>query len=248
MTPWLPSCQPVVVEVVRGIALASVSTALACGGSGPSAVAPLDPTQPHYGKTYAEWAAAWVQWVYQWPETSACPDPVGDPTGGMCMFDQDPDSPVVFLTGDWGTFVQRTLCSIPAGKAIVLPVIVDFQDNGAVPLANVKTDDELRQSSIAQFQSIEDVQLSIDGQAVAPMAPYAIEAAPYTYTLPPEPNIFTCQGTPGVSGTYSGYTSGYFVLLPPLSPGAHRIELSASATAGTGAFALHVVYDPLTVQ
>jgi hypothetical protein len=109
------------VAVVRGIALASVSTALACGGSSPSAVGPLDPTQPHYGKTYAEWAAAWVQWVYQWPETSACPDPVGDPTGAMCMFDQAPDSPVVFLTGDWGTVVSVRCASFPLARALSCP-------------------------------------------------------------------------------------------------------------------------------
>ncbi len=222
----------------------------ACGGS-PSGSPPvelLSSAAPQYGKTYDEWAAAWVAWLYQLPEAPTCTDPVADPTGALCTFAQDPTSPVFFLTGDWGTVVHRAQCVVPAGKALLIPLVVTFQDNGGVPMANQKTPEQLKQSSLAQFASITEVSFSLDDHAYTPLDLYAIRAAPYTYTLPSEPNIYDCQGTSGVLGTYSGFTSGYFVLLPPLSVGTHTIHITAQMTMGTTLFNLSVTYDPLTIQ
>jgi hypothetical protein len=254
-----------------------IATAVACSCSSPSAVAPtvapLDPTQVHYGKTYAEWAAAWVEWVYQWPEGAPvngggltageagaassdggagppCPDPVADTTGALCAFDQDPNSPVFFLAGDWGGVARRPSCVAPAGKALFMPVYVGaLEDNGGVPANMVKTDAELMASAATELQAVRQVLFSLDGHAVA-LQSYAVVVAPYQYTLPPEPNIFTCQASPGVTGTYSGYTSGYFVLLPPLAPGTHTITFSAEVdmTPTSPAFTLDVSYDPLTIR
>jgi hypothetical protein len=255
--------------------LACIATILGCGSSSApvTGVEPLDPKKPHYGKTYAEWAAAWVEWVYQWPEGAAasdggvtaddggstacdggpppgCVDPVADTTGALCAFAQDPNSPVFFLAGDWGGVVRRASCIAPAGKALFLPVVVGvFQDNGGVPVTMLKTDPQLMASAAAELQPVSQVLFSVDGHSVS-LQSYAVVAAHYQYVLPPEPNIFTCQGSPGVTGTYSGYTSGYFVLLPPLAPGPHTIALSAKVdmTPTSAAFALDVRYDPLTIR
>jgi hypothetical protein len=230
------------------VSLSLLATCAACGtaSTAPVPVQPLDPTQPHYGKTNAEWAAAWVQWVYQLPETKDCPDPVADPTGALCNFGQDPTSPVFFLTGDWGGVTKRTKATAPASKAILVPIVVFFQDNGGVSAAILKSDAQLKDSSVAQFQSIAEVHFSLDGRTLAPLDAYAVKAAPYQYTLPPEPNSYTCQGTAGVTGSYQGYTSGYFVLLPPLARGPHTIALSSKVNMP--AFTLDVSYDPLTVE
>ena len=231
----------------HSVSLGLLATCAACGAAStaPVPVEPLDPKQTHYGKTYDEWAAAWVQWVYEWPETKDCPDPVADPTGVLCNFAQDPKSPVFFLTGNWGAVTKRTKASVPANKAILVPIVVMFQDNGGVPSANLKSDAQLKDSSMGQFQSITEVHFSLDGRTLTPLDPFAIKAAPYQYTLPPEPNSYTCQGTPGVTGTYQGYTSGYFVLLPPLADGPHTIAFSAKANLP---FSLDVSYDPLTID
>jgi hypothetical protein len=273
--------------------------ACTCGTSStpaPSGVQPLDPTQLHYGKTYAEWAGSWTEWVYQWPEGAPaadggasaseagageggmtaddagageagvvaddggptadggaappCTDPIADTTGALCGFAQDPSSPVFFLAGDWGGVVRRSMCVAPAGKALLVPIYTGaFQDNGGVPVAMQKSDAELKASAAAELQPLTQVTFSIDGHAVD-LTHYAVVAAPYQYTLPAEPNLYTCQGTPGVTGTYSGYMSGYFVLLPPLPPGPHTIAFTAKAnmTATSSAFSLDVSYAPLTVQ
>ena len=179
-----------------------------------------------------------------------CVDPVADTTGALCAFAQDPNSPVFFLAGDWGGVVRRASCVVPAGKALFLPVFVgSFQDNGGVPLTMQKTDPQLMTSAATELQPVSQVLFSVDGHSVS-LQPYAVVATPYQYVLPPEPNIFTCQGSPGVTGTYSGYTSGYFVLLPPLAPGPHTIAFSAKVdmTPTSAAFALDVRYDPLTVR
>ncbi|HEV3189779.1 MAG TPA: hypothetical protein VGY54_04740 [Polyangiaceae bacterium] len=238
---------------LSGGSLAFLMVAAACGApSAPTATAiePLDPQQPHYGKSYTEWAAAWVEWVYEWPETAACPDPIADTTGALCAFGQDPNSSVFFLGGDWGGVARRPSCVAPAGKALFMPIYVGtFQDNGGVPATMVKTDAQLKASAAAELQPVRKILFSVDGNSVS-LGPYAIVAAPYQYTLPREPNIFTCQGSLGVTGTYSGYASGYFVLLPPLSVGPHTIAFSAKQdmTPTSAAFSLDVEYDPLTIR
>jgi hypothetical protein len=225
-------------------------SALACGGgtSRPAASQPLDPGVAHYGKTYDQWAAAWVQWVYQWPVNADCSNPMDDPTGELCNLYQDGAGPVFFLTGNWGGVSKRDKCRPPAGKALFIPILVSFQDNGGVPEANLKTDAELERGSEVQADAMSGVSFSLDGQFVEPLAPFAVRAAPYEYTAPPEPNIYTCQGAMGVTGLFKGYTSGYFVLLPPLSSGPHRIAMKGDVNQpGEAPFKLDVTFDPITI-
>jgi hypothetical protein len=223
----------------------------ACGHRAQSAAAvqPLDPTVAHFGKTYAEWAAAWVKWVYEWPVTAECRDPIADPTGELCTLYQDDTGPVLFLAGTWGGGVsRRDKCKVPPGKALLVPILVAFQDNGGVPVASEKTDAQLKHSAEVQADAMTELGFSLDDQPLQPLDSYAVRAAPYEYTLPPEPNIYTCQGNPGVNGTFGGYTSGYFVLLPPLSSGPHKIAMSGQySPPGEPSFKLDVRYDPIAV-
>jgi hypothetical protein len=237
--------------VRRPAAILPISILVACGAQTPAPVAiePLDPTQSHYGKSNAEWAATWAAWVYQWHETAACTDPITDQTGVQCTFAQDPASPVFFLVGNFGGVSRRPNCVVPAGKALGFPILASWNDNGGVPLANQKTDAQLKAGADAQFQAITDVHLTLDGHVIEPLTPYGVDAAPYSYTLPPEPNVYTCTGTPGVTGTYAGYASGYFVVLPPLAKGAHDIAFSGTMSVpGSAPFSLDVEYSPLTVE
>src|SRR5687767_14353396 len=61
----------------------------------------LDPTEVHYGKTYEEWAAAWVQYVND-VAPPECINPILDTTGETCALYQDPESPVFLLVGNFG--------------------------------------------------------------------------------------------------------------------------------------------------
>lgn len=221
---------------------------VACDGTAPMTeeepVQPLSPTEEHYGKTYEEWAGEWSKWVYELPLDEDCSDPISDPTGELCATYQDPESPVFFLTGNFGGKTTREDCVIPEGKALFMPVIITWHDNGGVPEDIQLTDEQLQDSSMGETAGIEEVAFEVDGYSVD-LDPFLIEAAPYSYTIPREPNIYSCQGGTGVTGSYDGYSNGYFVLLPPLRHGEHTVAFSATTATG---FNLNVSYDPLIVE
>jgi hypothetical protein len=232
------------------IFLGAMAACWGCGSTSSKAegVQPLDPKVAQYGKTNAEWAGAWVKWLYEWPMTTDCADPITDPTGELCQMFQDGTGPVFFLTGSWGGVSRRDRCKPPAGKALLVPIIVSFQDNGGVPPESLKSDEQLKQSADTIFEASSGT-FQLDGTAVEPLDPYGVKSAPYEYTLPPEPNTYSCaNGIQGVTGTFKGYTSGYFVLLPPLAPGPHTIAFTAQLLQpGTAPFTLDVKYDPIVV-
>src|SRR5579859_4758117 len=222
--------------------------ALSCGTRSSEPPLALDPAASHYGKTYVQWAGEWERWIYEMRVSTDCETPISDATGASCARFQDDRSPVSFLVGNFGGVVRRTECALPRGKPLFVPIIVSFQDNGGVPRESWKTDLELERSAEAQGEGITQVTFSLDGRSLAPLDRYAIRAARYEYTLPPEPNVFSCQGAP-VTGSYAGYTSGYFVMVPPLDPGSHRIEFTAKASPqGLAPFSLDVIYDLLVIR
>lgn len=230
----------------QGICLALL--ACACSSEDKKAdtfVEPLSPSEQHYGKSYTEWAGEWSQWFYELTLDESCADPASDTTGEQCGLNQDSKSDVFFLAGDFGGKVKRSKCRVAHGQALFFPLIVSWHDNGGVEAAMQLSDAQLKKDAIAATASLGDVTLSIDDHAVDDLSPYLLEAAPYEYTVPAEPNVYSCQGATGVTGTYSGYSNGYFVMLPPLSAGEHSIAFSATLDTG---FALNVSYSPLTVE
>ena len=70
-----------------------------------------------YGLSYEDWAIKWWQWIYSMPVEI---NPMIDNTGERCGEGQG-SLPVFFLSSAGGSVVERT-CTIPAGKAILVPV------------------------------------------------------------------------------------------------------------------------------
>jgi len=96
------------------LALLTVAAAALATHNPNPRVLPRDSTP--YGKSYAEWHAAWWKWAF---ETPADERPVLDETGEFCHVGQS--GPVWFLAGT-ASFggsgsVERT-CTVPAGKAL----------------------------------------------------------------------------------------------------------------------------------
>src|SRR5262249_56510522 len=79
------------------------------------------------GKTYAEWAAAWWQWGLGAPKDK---NPISDRTGKFA--DRGQSGPVWFLAGTFGGKATRT-CSVPAGKALFFPVVIQGQGGPCEP-------------------------------------------------------------------------------------------------------------------
>jgi hypothetical protein len=78
-------------------------------------ILPVD--EKAYGFSYGEWSAKWWQWAVALP---AAENPITDTTGQFCNKNQD--GKVWFLAGTAGGSVARK-CTIPAGKAILFPII-----------------------------------------------------------------------------------------------------------------------------
>ncbi len=78
-----------------------------------------------FGMTYGEWGAAWWQWAMSIPDKV---NPILDPDGSQCAVAQQ--GPVWFLAGSGGTLPSPVVrkCTIPAGKAIFIPIVNIFND------------------------------------------------------------------------------------------------------------------------
>ena len=99
-----------------------------------------------YGLTYGDWTAKWWKWTISLPKNI---NPGGDTTGKDCALKQS--GPVWFLAGTFGGAAIRT-CTIPAGKAIMLPLINAECDYLAKP--NLKSEQELLSCAKSENEGI----------------------------------------------------------------------------------------------
>lgn len=239
------------------IVVLTLTTGAACGGddsSGADAkVAPLDAEKEHYGKSYAEWSEAWVQYAnaYREPE---CANPLLDETGEDCNFYQD-DPNVFFLSGTFGGVVKRK-CTIPEGKALFFPITEVYGDNAGVPEDMLLQPEDIEEYVINSYDKMETKRLwlSLDGDKIGGLAQGGVRSAPYTITLPAGDNRYECDGIKGVKGDFDGFVSGYWVLLAPLEPGEHELKFGVergvdpiSGDPSAPSFSLDVTYE-LTIE
>jgi hypothetical protein len=192
--------------------------------------------QTHFGKTYPEWGSRWWQWLYELPQKQGdCKSPENDPSGELCTLGQSGE--VYFLAGTRGGNATRT-CTLPRGKALFFPIITYSGDNAGVPLDQQGTEDDFRNGINTAVNAMSELSLKLDGVA-QDVSPLKVPSTQYTYTLPPEPNQYTCAGASGVVGLVSpAFHGGYYAMVAPPSPGQHTIEFGGR----NAAFRLDVTY------
>jgi hypothetical protein len=181
------------------------------------AIFPPD-SQP-YGLTYGEWTAKWWQWAHSIPTEN---NPMLDETGEDCVQAQNQTNPVWFLAGTSGGSVER-MCTIPAGKAILFPVV-----NTVNIRAASETDEELLAGAKNQADLVTTLEVSIDDVPLQDLRNYRIQSPFFDVTLPND-NIFGISG-----GTYRSIADGYWVFIEPLPPGQHEIRLHGVMGDPTG--------------
>ena len=151
---------------------------------------------------------------------------------------QNQTGPVWFLAGTGAGSAERT-CTIPAGKAILFPVInsVSLRDAG-------QTKEELLDGNKEPLDKVTTVEASVDGIPLQNLSNYRIQSPFFNATLPKD-NVL---GIP--EGTYLEVADGYWVFLEPLSPGQHEIRLRGAIiepTSPTPSFERAVTYH-LTIS
>jgi len=193
----------------------------------------LPPNSNPYGKSYAEWGAAWWQWALSIP---AARNPVNDRTGGQfCAEGQS--GPVWFLAGTFGFSTERS-CTVPAGKALFFPVantiggagVFDCEPTGTGP-CDV---DALLRASLEWLSQVDILEAEVDGVAVRELAQYVAISSPFALSLPAGAVFGLPEGTfqPNIAG-------GYWLMLAPLPPGQHTIRFRGGISSS---FDVQVIY------
>jgi hypothetical protein len=205
----------------------------------------LDPTQPHYGHTDDEWGTLWQKWIDELPQPDPqnCIIPFMDPTGANCGYQQSGD--VFFLAGTGGGSVVRDQCQVPKGKALFFPILSFGADNAGVDPSKWLSDADLQAYVQNELDGVSVSSLSVefDGVAIPNLANYRTKITKFSYTLPPEPNDYSCQGQSGVTGYIdTSYAAGFFVMLAPPASGAHTLHFAGSSPASSPPLTVDTTY------
>lgn len=184
----------------------STSTPQAQSGGNPQII---PPNAKPYGLTYAQWSAKWEQWLLSLPVAGnpqlGCPNP---PDAGQ-------SGPVWFISPQFGAPASCAI-SIPAGKAVFVPIMAVFFDS----LSGTNSAEEQR--DLAQFFANHIVPSSlfceIDGVPVNNLTRYRFLSPQFSFIAP----------SPWIGGDVGGASTatadGYYLILHPLSAGAHTIH------------------------
>jgi len=186
----------------------------------------IDRDSVAYGRTYSEWSAAWEQWADSIPVAN---HPLFD--NGDCSVGQS--GPVWFLGGKFcATYntncgyagVTRT-CTVPAGKALYLPVGVaedstlEEGPTGRQQIADLR-------SFVGSIMDNATVSCEIDGAAIPHLKRrFRVQSPAFGFTIPTD-NLFTAvgEGTFAAGAYFPAVDDGVYVMLAPLRPGHHVIH------------------------
>jgi hypothetical protein len=216
----------------------------------------VPPDSVYDGHTYGGWSARWWQYVLSQPASS---NPLLDATGAGCGVGQS--GPVFFLVGSDIGPVNRTQCVVPAGKALFFPLVngldVHVPCSALNPsICDTQNTDQLIWNDLENTAgfTISSLYAKIDGVPVsnldAATTPYRACAGPVSRCSAPSFSLtFPADNFFGIpAGTYSpAVADGVYLLLAPLTPGAHTITFGGTASDFGNSFSQNITYH-LTVS
>ena len=177
----------------------------------------LPPDAPAYGLTYEAWIARFAQWAHSLPLAI---HPAADATGELCGLGQA--GPVFFLVqaGDQEA-IERT-CTVPAGTALLVPLIDASCTTVEPPPFFGRDEASLRACTDAVFTPRAELIAVIDGVAIPDLDRYRVQSDLFTVALPAG-NWLGVE--PAVT---QGVADGYWLLLAPLPVGEHELRFGGS--------------------
>jgi hypothetical protein len=179
------------------------------------------------GKTIGEWSAKWWQWAFEIPAST---NPMLDETGAFCHLGQQ--GPVWFLAGVWGGGTERPAtversCNVPGGKYILFSIVNSIWIQTPTDPPNYTETDYRREASAGLPPSIGgELEATLDGNPIIfnPNTPIIRSQSPvFTASFPPD-NVFGANPNDLTGPIVS---DGFWVMLPPLSPGDHELHFRA---------------------
>src|SRR5262249_3225575 len=157
-------------------------------------------------------------------------NPALDTTGANCAEGQS--GHVWFLAGTFSPGPVIRACTVPPGRALFFPIesgtfgssVFDCEPTAPGVPCDVPT---LRAAAAASMDPVTIEEVTIDGVPVHDASDYRVQSPVFGVTLP-DGNIVGIA-----SGSYSPQVNdGYWLMLAPLSPGAHIIHFRAVITGG----------------
>ena len=230
------------VAIVLGLAVLAVPSVMARNADDPKV---MDRDSVAYGRTYSEWSAAWWQWALSIP---ASQHPLFDTAD--CSVGQS--GPVWFLGGKFcatnqsncGTSNVVRSCSVPAGKALYIPIL--NAEWTSLELGDPKVQIDWMRADLASAMDGTTNEFDIDGKQIRNLLQdFGVQSTAFVFTIPDD-NLFNAVGEgPYPGGAYfPGLDDGVYVMLAPLRAGPHKIHFHGYMPAYN--FTLDITYN-LTV-
>ncbi|MFO1417862.1 MAG: hypothetical protein U1E83_04265 [Methylotetracoccus sp.] len=200
---------------------------------------------PVFGRTYAEWTAKWWQWVLLGTESSNVLD---DETGALCASNQ-PKQKVWFLAGTRGKAGVQRQCTIPANRALLFPLVnIMWTDCPNSPDEDL-TDAEVR-AILAGVDDLDcQISATLDGVPIAAHELLTVRTQSTKFhSVLPKNGLGAGDCTPKIPPGRTGrqLADGYWVMVPPLSPGKHVLAMHGArcdAKTGNPLFETGVSYE-----
>jgi hypothetical protein len=171
----------------------------------------IPPDSHAHGLTYGEWSARWWEWALEQP---AALSPLADTTGANCAVGQS--GSVWFLAGTFGLTVPVTrMCTIPPGKTLFFPIANAFYSAEG-------TFAEMQARAIADVNTATNLSVTVDGKPLNGVKLPRALSPDFTLDLPPG-NIFDAPP----DAYKPSAADGYYIMLTPLTPGTHTIQIKA---------------------
>jgi hypothetical protein len=238
-----PPSRPRILILVALLALA-VAAPVAPAHAAPAPGSAFPPGSRPYGKTYAEWNTLWWQWFFRVP-VHLDPDhpdrgllnPSFEATGATCAAGQ-PGGAVFFLGFADPSLPSLTRrCTVPAGKALLLPLLngLNLAPGGGAAVVRAAQDglDEAHAALLADLE----LGAEIDGVAVPDVEVYLIAARgvrPFGLRLVRDSPFPPPGSRPGQT-YYAAVGSGVYLLIAPLSVGTHVLRYGDRSAADPSA-------------
>jgi hypothetical protein len=230
------------VAVLGAVTVAGVPGAMEVAAANPSGPIVIPPG----GSKYDSLSVAWWKYALEQPNVT---NPLLDPTGAGCRIGQS--GHVFFLVGTENTGqAARDDCTVPLGEQLYFPLVNAFDVH--TPGDGLDTPELVwHDLQVTYGFRVDSLFATVDGMPVANLdpatSPYRACAGPSAGCVPSFTFNFAASNLFGLAaGPYQpAVADGFYLLLPPLTPGPHTVTFGGSGNLG-GQFTQSAVYH-LTV-